>query len=191
MLVRSMSARKILLVEDNLVVAKALTMKLSHHGFLVDHVTEAAYAQAAVHNTPPDLIILDVGLPTRDPNSPVWDGLDFLEWLHWMNLPIPVIIHSITEPAKIKARHVHARASAYLQKPVRFPDLLAAIETALANPVPSPDGAAAPETTPLKREATPGDPRPTLLPAARSEQPSGARPAAPPGGPDRMIPAGL
>jgi DNA-binding response OmpR family regulator len=163
MLVRSMSARKILLVEDNLVVAKALTMKLSHHGFLVDHVTEAAYAQAAVHNAPPDLIILDVGLPTRDPNSPVWDGLDFLEWLHWMNLPIPVIIHSITEPAKIKARHVNARASAYLQKPVRFPDLLAAIETALANPIPRPDDAATLETLPIDPKEAPKPPETNVV----------------------------
>lgn len=143
-----MSARKILLVEDNLVVAKAMTLKLNRYGYLVDHVTEAGYAKAAIHNAAPDLIILDVGLPTRDPNSPVWDGLDFLEWLHWMNLPIPVIIHSSTEPAKIQARHRDARAFAYFQKPARFPDLVAAIEAALAGTPPRPEEPALPPTSP-------------------------------------------
>jgi DNA-binding response OmpR family regulator len=137
-----MSARKILLVEDNLVVAKALTMKLLHAGYLVDHVTEASHAKAAAHNTPPDLIILDVGLPTRDANSPIWDGLDFLEWLHWMNIPIPVIIHSATEPAKIKEQHRQAKAFAYFQKPVHFPDLIAAMEAAFAQMLPLPDAPA-------------------------------------------------
>jgi two-component system, OmpR family, alkaline phosphatase synthesis response regulator PhoP len=145
-----MGASKILLVEDNLVVAKGLTMQLQNHGYVVTHVEEAAHAEAAVRTALPDVIILDVGLPTRDPNSPVWDGLDFLEWLHYMHLTVPVIIHSITSPQIIQQRLHNAQASAYLQKPVRLALMLETIERVMTEarggqPAPPEDISPAPE----------------------------------------------
>lgn len=147
-----MSAAKILVVEDNLVVAKGLTMQLQRHGYLVDHVVEASQAETSVKTALPDLIILDVGLPTRDPNSPMWDGLDFLEWLHWMKIEVPVIIYSSTSPKLIQARLREARAVAYFQKPAPMKEMLAAIDAAIPKkpesqpsvPLDAAGGAAAP-----------------------------------------------
>jgi DNA-binding response OmpR family regulator len=132
-----MSAVKILLVEDSMVVAKAMTLQLQRRGYMVTHVTEAAHARVAVHMAVPDrpnLIILDVGLPTTDPTAPLWDGLDFLEWLHWMNINIPVVIHSSTDPETIRSRHRNAHALAYLRKPSTPQEIFAAIEFALHQP---------------------------------------------------------
>src|SRR4051794_11318918 len=110
-----MPSAKILLVEDSLVVAVRLTRLLVAGGYVMEHVIEAAKARRAVHSFGPDLIILDVGLPRSA--SPIWDGLDFLEWLHYMSLHVPVIIHSNTHPKIIQARHLNAHAVAYLQTP--------------------------------------------------------------------------
>jgi DNA-binding response OmpR family regulator len=131
-------------VEDNLVVAKALTLHLQRHGYLVDHVGEVSHAEAAVKNNRPELIILDIGLPTRDPNSPVWDGVDFLEWLHCMKLELPVIVYSSTSPKLIQQRLGEVKPVAFFQKPAVMKDLLAAIEANLPKlpetaPEPAPD----------------------------------------------------
>ena len=154
-----MSAARILVVEDNLVVAKAMQMQLFRHGFLVDIVTEASHAKAAVRGaTPPDLILLDVGLPTHDPGSPIWDGVDFLEWLHWMNIEIPVIIHSSTAPQVIQQRLRAATAAAYFQKPAKPQEIIEAIRAALPPPKEEEQPAAdpAPPEAPPAPEGTEG-----------------------------------
>ena len=125
-----MNATRILLVEDNPVVAHALLWHLRHHGFEVTHVREASYAKLAVRDRTPDLIILDISLPTTDPLSPVSNGVDFLDWLCWMALPIPVIINTNHERTQLELRHPNVLA--YLQKPTRPYEMLAAVKSVLA-----------------------------------------------------------
>jgi two-component system, OmpR family, response regulator RstA len=60
------SARRILLVEDDLRLAKLVEEFLSGHGFRVDIVARGDMAAARILADPPDLVVLDLMLPGRD-----------------------------------------------------------------------------------------------------------------------------
>ena len=58
-----MSARRVLVVDDEPQILRALQMKLSSEGYQVDTARTAAEARAAAAAHPPEAVILDVLLP--------------------------------------------------------------------------------------------------------------------------------
>ena len=56
----------ILLVEDDAALAEGIGYALTTSGFQILHAPNASAARAMVHTTPPDLAIVDVGLPDGD-----------------------------------------------------------------------------------------------------------------------------
>lgn len=56
----------ILLVEDNPLNAKLASLILTHDGHEVVTATDAAEAEASLRARPPDLILMDLGLPGKD-----------------------------------------------------------------------------------------------------------------------------
>jgi len=57
---------RILIAEDDAVLANGIVHSLTQASHAVDHVSDGAKAYAMVQATTYDLVILDLGLPTMD-----------------------------------------------------------------------------------------------------------------------------
>jgi PAS domain S-box-containing protein len=62
----SYSPRRLLLVEDDVIVASGLAHGLTQRGMTVDVIHGGAQAEAAVERFTPDVVVLDIGLPDLD-----------------------------------------------------------------------------------------------------------------------------
>jgi CheY-like chemotaxis protein len=119
------TANKILIVDDNEVILKTISLKLQAAGYRVVTALDGAEAVAAVRKDSPDLILLDISFP-QDVGGVEWDGFRIMAWLHRLETvkKTPVIIITGGEDAKNKARAVAAGAVAYFHKPIDHDDLL-------------------------------------------------------------------
>ncbi len=78
--------KKLLVVDDNEVILKTISVKLKSAGFTVFTALEGADAVSLVRKEKPDLIVLDIGFPP-DVGGVPWDGFRIMEWLRarlWM-----------------------------------------------------------------------------------------------------------
>jgi CheY-like chemotaxis protein len=126
-----MSRQKILIVDDDAVVIKAMSMKLESAGYEVVAAVEGTEAISAARKEKPDLILLDLNFPADVGVS--WDGFKIIAWLQRVDESkgTPVIVISGGEPAKYKARALQAGAIAYLQKPVNNDELIGLVKLSL------------------------------------------------------------
>ncbi len=79
--------KKILIIEDEKPVSKALELKLGNNGFTIHAVYDGAEALKALEKERYDLIVLDLVIP-------LVDGFSILEWLKSKMIKTPVIITS-------------------------------------------------------------------------------------------------
>jgi two-component system KDP operon response regulator KdpE len=116
-------APRILIVEDEPEIRRFLRVSLEHHGFRLNEVTlvREAIAQAAMQ--PPDLMILDLGLPDGD-------GLEVIANVRGWS-PLPIIVLSARGQETDKVRALDAGADDYLTKPFGIEELLARVRVAL------------------------------------------------------------
>jgi len=128
-----MSAKKILVVEDDRPSAIILSYKLRNSGYDVVTAGDGSEAVALAKGEHPDLMILDLGLPAKDPFSgPNWDGFSVMDWLRrTQSEQMPIIVVTAWDSAKAQKRALDAGAIAYFQKPARYDELLATIKNAL------------------------------------------------------------
>src|SRR2546421_13064508 len=130
----STGGKKILVVEDDRPSLVVMTHKLKASGYTVVSAADGPAAVSVVRVENPDLMILDLGLPSKDPFSgPNWDGFGVIDWLHRTrpDEAIPTIVVTAWSPIKPKQRALDAGAIAYFQKPVPYNDLLVAIRNVL------------------------------------------------------------
>jgi DNA-binding response OmpR family regulator len=109
---------RLLLVEDNLSLADGLREALMREGFAVNHVATASSALAALHSDPPDLLVLDLGLPDRD-------GLQILKSLRNDGIRLPVLLLTARDTIEDKVNGLDSGADDYLAKPFEMAELLA------------------------------------------------------------------
>ena len=76
---------RILLVEDDRMIAEGVRKALRSDGFAVDWVQDGDAALTALGGETYDLLLLDLGLPKRD-------GIDVLRTLRARGLALPVLI---------------------------------------------------------------------------------------------------
>lgn len=130
-----MNRKRILVVDDNEVIVKALTMKLQSAGYDVLKALDGSEAVSAARNEKPDLILLDISFPpdVAHGGGVPWDGFLIIDWLHRIDeaKTIPIIVISGGDPAKFQERSFKAGAVAYFQKPVNNEQLLATIRNTL------------------------------------------------------------
>ena len=124
-----MSAKKILVVDDDRDQQAGLRVRLSSSGFQVSSAFDATQAINVARNELPDLILLDIGLPGGDGHK-VFERLRNLGPTTF----IPVIILSAKDPSGHRERLLANGARAYFQKPANDTKLLAAIHAALGMP---------------------------------------------------------
>jgi two-component system, OmpR family, KDP operon response regulator KdpE len=122
---------KILVVEDDLDMFKALSIRLEANGYDPILATSVGTSLGMVRISPPDLIILDLGLPDGD-------GYSVMEKLKSIPVasPIPVIVLTARDPEGNQERSYGGGAYDFFQKPVNEEWLMESIRRALAQNTP-------------------------------------------------------
>jgi CheY-like chemotaxis protein len=130
----SASAKKILVVDDNEVILKTISLKLKGVGYQAVTAQDGAEAMSVVRMEKPDLILLDIVFPPDVAGVP-WDGFRIMEWLHRVDesRKIPIIIITGGEEVKNKERAIASGAVAFFHKPINHDDLLKVIHATLAD----------------------------------------------------------
>jgi CheY-like chemotaxis protein len=138
--------RKILIVDDSVIVLKALSLKLKASGYEVLTAEDGAVAVSTARRERPDLILLDIAFPpdVAHGGGVPWDGFLIMDWLRRMDeaKDIPIIIITAGDPEKLKARSMAAGAAAFFQKPINNDELLVAIQRILGEGAPETPAAA-------------------------------------------------
>jgi two-component system KDP operon response regulator KdpE len=117
------SAPLILLVEDDASIRNVLFDTLSSAGFRLHEAHTGQEALKSAERSPPDLVILDLGLPDLD-------GQEVLQKLRaWLTAPIIILSARNQESQKVQA--LDRGADDYLTKPFSKAELLARIRVAL------------------------------------------------------------
>jgi CheY-like chemotaxis protein len=129
-------AKKILVVDDNEVVIKTITLKLQGAGYQVIAAMDGAEAVALARKESPDLILLDISFPA-DVGGVPWDGFRIMEWFHRLDSAkkIPVIVITGSEEPKTKERATAAGAVAFFQKPLEHDYLLKVVRATLGEAI--------------------------------------------------------
>jgi two-component system KDP operon response regulator KdpE len=111
------------LVEDEQPIRKFLRTELSNAQYKLDEAATADQALKLASQFPPDLVILDLGLPDMD-------GQEVIQRLReW--LAAPIIILSARDQDQEKIRALDNGADDYLTKPFSTGELLARVRVAL------------------------------------------------------------
>src|SRR5882724_9124769 len=100
-----MNRKKILIVDDSRVCSKALSIKLSAHGYDALTAQDGGEAISTVRREKPDLILLDLSFPpdVAHGGGVAWDGFLIMHWLRRIDgaAHIPIIIITGGDPAKL------------------------------------------------------------------------------------------
>lgn len=118
-----MNESKILIVDDEPQMRKLLEIALGAHQFRIQTAGTGKDAQIAVAMQPPDLIILDLGLPDEDGQTVL---IKLREWF-----VKPIIVLSARDNEQEIVRALDHGANDYMVKPFRMGELLARIRSAL------------------------------------------------------------
>jgi len=112
---------RILIAEDDQVLADALLRSLRASGAAVDHVASGTEADAALlTNTEFDLLILDLGLPRLH-------GLEVLRKLRGRGSTLPVLILTAADAVEERVRGLDYGADDYMAKPFSLQELEARV----------------------------------------------------------------
>jgi two-component system KDP operon response regulator KdpE len=122
---------RVLVVEDDPGLARALAITLRARQYEVDVARTGSGAIDAAASSPPDLLVLDLGLPDLD-------GMDVLHAIRgWSNVPIVVLSARSGSTDKVDA--LDAGADDYVTKPFGMDELLARIRAATRRVSPEAD----------------------------------------------------
>jgi two-component system KDP operon response regulator KdpE len=117
---------KILLVDDDPDLLRALRLRLRANNYEVATASDGYTAIAQAQKEKPSLIILDLGLPVGD-GFVVLDRLQNSDGL----AGIPVIVLSARDPQANEQRALRSGAAAFLQKPADNDELMNVIRVSL------------------------------------------------------------
>lgn len=115
--------KHLLLVDDDALLRRSLAFNLERSGYRVSTAAGAEDALAMARRDPPDLILLDIGLPGMD-------GLDALQHFHH-DLKVPVIFVTARHRELDEALGLEMGADDYITKPFDVEVLLAHIKAVL------------------------------------------------------------
>jgi two-component system KDP operon response regulator KdpE len=114
---------RVLLVDDDLPLGRALGINLKARGMEVEIATSGQAALDLVARFRPDVVILDLGLPDLD-------GIDVLHGIRGWN-PVPVLVLSARATSDEKVAALDAGADDYITKPFEMNELLARVRAAV------------------------------------------------------------
>ncbi len=111
---------RILLIEDDPMLGKALVRGLVHHGMSVDWAHDGAEGSVALTQDEHALVLLDLGLPERS-------GIDVLRAARAAGLAVPVLIITARDGVDDRVAGLDLGADDYIVKPFELRELLARI----------------------------------------------------------------
>jgi two-component system OmpR family response regulator len=111
---------RILIAEDDPILADGLAVSLRDSGYSVDCVATGAEADCAIATFEFDLLILDLGLPKMG-------GLEVLKRLRCRSRELPVLILTAQDAVESRVRGLDLGADDYLAKPFALEELKARV----------------------------------------------------------------
>jgi two-component system, OmpR family, response regulator len=115
---------RVLLIEDDVMIAQGLETALRQMGAVVDWIRDGEQAAAALRAGVFDLVLLDLGLPTRD-------GISILREFRQRGDATPVIILTARDEIRNRVAGLDAGADDYVVKPFDLDELAARIRSVL------------------------------------------------------------
>ena len=115
---------RLLLVEDDVMVASGIKLGLANAGYAVDWVGSAERALEAVQLEAFDAAVVDIGLPNMD-------GLALTQALRASGRTMPVMILTARDALQDRVQGLDLGADDYMLKPFELPELLARLRALL------------------------------------------------------------
>ncbi|CAN7601936.1 response regulator [Caballeronia sp. LjRoot29] len=115
---------RLLLVEDDDMIAETVVDFMRRAGYAIDHAADGRAADPSLANGVYDLVLLDLGLPTRD-------GIEVLNTYRRGGGGAPVIIITARDAVDERIRGLDAGADDYLMKPFDIDELAARVRAML------------------------------------------------------------
>jgi DNA-binding response OmpR family regulator len=118
---------RLLLVEDDVMVASGIKLGLSDAGYAVDWVGSAERAEEVLRAETFDAAIIDIGLPNMD-------GLELTRRIRRPDMPnpkMPVLILTARDALQDRVQGLDLGADDYMVKPYELPELLARLRALL------------------------------------------------------------
>ena len=118
---------RLLLVEDDIMVASGIKLGLSDAGYAVDWVGSGERAEEVLQRETFDVAVVDIGLP----------GIDGLELTRRLRRPemasrdMPVLILTARDALQDRVQGLDLGADDYMVKPFELPELLARLRALL------------------------------------------------------------
>jgi two-component system, OmpR family, KDP operon response regulator KdpE len=126
---------RILVVDDESAIGRAVETNLSRHGFSVRAARTGQEAIEGIDSFRPDLLLLDLGLPDID-------GLEIIRRVRERS-STPIVVLSVRGQERDKVAALDLGADDYLTKPFGVDELLARVRVALRHSARPDAGAAA------------------------------------------------
>lgn len=115
---------KILIIEDDFMIAESTRTLLEYHQFEVDWVNNGIDGLKKISQSHFDAVLLDLGLP-------MMDGMQVLKQIRQHHPTLPVLIISARDQVQNRVDGLNHGADDYLIKPYEFEELLARINALL------------------------------------------------------------
>ena len=115
---------KILIIEDDFMIAESTQTLLKYQGFDVDWVNNGIDGLKKIQHEQVDVVLLDLGLP-------MMDGMQVLKQIRQNHPNLPVLIISARDQLQQRVDGLNQGADDYLVKPYEFDELLARIHVLL------------------------------------------------------------
>jgi two-component system, OmpR family, response regulator len=109
---------RVLVVEDDAMIGRAVVAGLHEQGYAVDWVRDGTEAELALAHAVYDIALLDLGLPRRD-------GLEVLKGVRRAKNDLPVLIITARDSVADRIAGLDSGADDYLVKPFDLDELLA------------------------------------------------------------------
>ena len=151
---------RVLVVDDDETIRRTLRINLRARGYEVEEVASGRDALSTLEDAPPDLVILDLGLPDVD-------GVEVLRRLRRTSR-VPVVVLSARHQSDDKVEALDEGADDYVTKPFGMDELMARVRSALRRGGRRRRGA--------RRPSRPSSPRRSRSTSAPSPRPGAAMP---------------
>jgi two-component system KDP operon response regulator KdpE len=121
-----MKKGRVLVVDDERAIRRAVSRALSSRGFLVDVAADGEEALGSVRTFDPDLMVLDLNLPELG-------GLEVCRRVRAWSA-VPILVLSVREEEADKVAALDLGADDYLTKPFGVDELMARVRPCCAGP---------------------------------------------------------
>src|SRR5437588_11866048 len=119
-----MYGQRVLVVEDDAELRGVLRRGLDEEGFAVEAVASGAELLARVEASPPDVLVVDIGLPDAD-------GRDLCQALRARGVRAPVLFLTARDALVDRVAGFDAGADDYVTKPFALVELVARLHAIL------------------------------------------------------------